>query len=82
LEEETPVPEVSTNLPGVPLKDDEEDFEVVTDEPAPDFETLAAAALENTGIHTRDCLRAAQDAAEAAGSGLPRPAPANENTAD
>jgi hypothetical protein len=64
-------------LPGVPLEEDEEDFQVVTNEPAPYFETLAAAVLENAGIDTRDCLCDAQDAAEAAGGGLPGSAPEN-----
>ena len=64
LEEEVPFQEMSSELPGVPLKEDEEDFQVVTKEPAPDFKTLAAAALENAGINTREHLHAAQDAAE------------------
>jgi hypothetical protein len=77
LEEEASFPEMSAKLPGVPLKEDEEDFQVVTKEPAPDFKTFAAAALDNAGINTRDCLRTGQDAAEGAGRGLPGSAPAN-----
>jgi hypothetical protein len=38
----------------VPLEDEEYDFQVVTDEPEPDFEELAAAALDNAGIDTLD----------------------------
>ncbi len=49
LEEEALFPEMRAELPGVPLKEDEEDFQVVTKEPALDFKTLAAAALENAG---------------------------------
>ncbi len=45
LEEEAPFPEMSAELLGVPLKEDEEDFQVVTKEPSPDFKTLAVAAL-------------------------------------
>jgi hypothetical protein len=77
LEEEAPFPEMSAVLPGVPLKEVEEGFQVVAKEPAPDFETLAVAALENAGIDMRDCLHAAQDSAEGAGGGLPGLAPAN-----
>jgi len=67
LEEEAPFPELSAQLPGVPLEcdDDDEAFEVVTDEPEPDFEDLAAAALNNANIDTGDRLRAARAAAEA-----------------
>jgi hypothetical protein len=56
LEEEAPFPELSAQLPGVPLECDEEDevFEVVTDKPEPDFDNLAAAALDNAGIDTGD----------------------------
>ncbi len=52
----------------MPLEEEEEeyDFQVVTDKPEPAFEDLAAVALANTGIDTKDCLRAARAAAEAA----------------
>jgi hypothetical protein len=38
---------------------------VVTDEPEPDFEDVPAVALNNTGIDTADCMRAARVAPEA-----------------
>ena len=52
--DEAPFPDISAELPGVPLEDEEYDFQVVTDEPEPDFEELAAAALDNAGIDTSD----------------------------
>jgi hypothetical protein len=61
-----PFPDVSAELTGVPLEEEESDFQVVTDKPEPDFENLAAAALDNTGIDTADRLRAARVAVEAA----------------
>ena len=45
--------------------EDDEAFEVVTDEPEPDFADLAAAALDNANIDTGDRLRAARVAADA-----------------
>ncbi len=56
LEEEAPFPELSAQLPGVPLECDKDDkvFEVVTDEPEPDFDNLAAAALDNASMDTGD----------------------------
>ncbi len=77
LVDEEIFPEMSAELPEVFLKEDEEDFQVETKEPAPDFEALAAAAVENAGIDTRDCLRVARDASEGAHRGLPGPAPEN-----
>jgi hypothetical protein len=71
------IPEMSAKLPGMPLEEDEEDFQVVTNKPAPDFEILAAAALENVGIDTRDCQRTTRDTTETAGGGLPGSASAN-----
>ncbi len=40
LEEEALFPEMSAKLPGVPLEEDEKDFQVVTNEPAPDIKLL------------------------------------------
>ena len=66
-EEPAPYPEVSAELPGVLLEsEDNEDFQVVTDEPSPDFEDLAAMALDNAGIIPADHLRRANLAAEQA----------------
>ena len=73
LEEEAPFPELSAQLPGVPLECDKdgEVFEVVTDEPEPDFDDLAAAALDNAGIDTGDRLHAARAAADGAAQNGP-----------
>jgi hypothetical protein len=60
LEEPAPYPDLSAELPGVLLDDEDIDLSVVTDDPEPDFAELAAAALENAGINARDRLQAAQ----------------------
>ena len=65
-----PYPDVSAELPGVLLEDEDADLQVVTDEPEPDFAEQATAALHNVGIDTSDCLQAAQQAT------LPHPGPA------
>jgi hypothetical protein len=64
-DEEAPFPDISAELPGVPLEENEYDFRVVTDKLKPDFEELAAAALANAGIDTADQLRAARVATDA-----------------
>ena len=43
-------PNVSAELPGVALKEQEHDFQTITEEPEPDFRDLAEAALHNAGI--------------------------------
>ena len=48
------------------LESEEADFSAVTDDPEPDFEQLAAAALDNAGINPQDRLHAAQAAHTAA----------------
>jgi hypothetical protein len=53
-------PDISTKIPGVELKEDEHNFQVVTDNPEPDFAALAAAALDNAGIDPHNRLHAAQ----------------------
>ena len=65
-DDKAPFPDISAELPGVPLEEEESDFQVVTDKPEPDFEDLATAALDNAGIDTVDQPRAAGVAAEAA----------------
>jgi hypothetical protein len=55
-DEEAPFPDISTELPGVSLEEDKSNFQVVTNKPEPDFEDVAAAALENAGINTVDQL--------------------------
>ncbi len=63
-EEEAPYPEISAELPGVELDEEEErDFTPVTDEPEADFRELAGAALHNAGINADDRIRAALGAA-------------------
>jgi hypothetical protein len=54
LEESAPYPDLSSDLPGVALEDEDVDLQVVTDEPEPDFAELAAAALDNVGINAND----------------------------
>ena len=48
------------------LESEEADFSAVTDDPKPDFEQLAAAALDNAGINPQDRHHAAQAAHTAA----------------
>jgi hypothetical protein len=50
----------------VELESEETDYVAVTDEPEPDFEQLAATALDNAGIDPQDRLCAAQAAVAAA----------------
>ena len=65
-EEEVAYPDIRAEPPGVELESDEADFSAVTDDLEPDFEQLAAAALDNTGINPQDRLHAAQAAHTAA----------------
>jgi hypothetical protein len=65
-EEEAAYPDISAEPPGVELELEEADFSAVTDDPEPDFEQLAAAALDNAGINPQDRLHAAQAAQTAA----------------
>jgi len=60
LEEPAPYPDLSSDLPGVALEDENVDLQVVTDEPEPDFAELAAAALDNAGLNAGECIQAAQ----------------------
>ncbi len=52
------------------LESKEVDYAAVTDEPVPNFEQLAATALNNAGIDPQDRLRAAQAAAGRTGPTL------------
>ncbi len=45
------------------LESKEVNYAAVTDEPVPNFEQLAATALNNASINPQDCLRAARAAA-------------------
>jgi hypothetical protein len=53
-------PNICAKMPGVELEEEEHNFQVVTDNPEPDFAALAAAALNNAGINPHDRLRATQ----------------------
>ena len=52
-------PDISAELPGVLLEEQEQDFQPLTDEPEPDFRDLAGDALYNAGIDTDEALRRA-----------------------
>ncbi len=65
-DKEVAYPDISTKPPGVELESVDMDYVAVTDEPEPDFEQLAATALDNAGINPQDCFRTAQAAAAAA----------------
>ena len=68
LEEEAQFLDVSAEIPGVPLEEEEEEHQVFTDKLEPGFEELAAAALDNVEIGAEACMcdaRAATYAAEA-----------------
>jgi hypothetical protein len=61
IEEEMAVyPDISAVHPGVDLEEDEQEYQMVADEPEPDFGDLTGAALHNTGINTEDMLCAAR----------------------
>ena len=68
-EEEAIYPDVSAELPGVVLEEEERDCTPVTDEPEPDFRDLAGAALHNAGIDADQRIRAALAAGDAAPAG-------------
>jgi hypothetical protein len=53
-------PDISAELPGVLLEEQEQDFQPLTDDPEPDFRDLAGDALYNAGIDTDEAFRRAQ----------------------
>ncbi len=53
-------PAISAKMPGVELEEEEHNFQVVMDNPEPDFAALTAAALDNAGIDPHDRLHATQ----------------------
>jgi hypothetical protein len=53
-------PDISVELPGVDLEEDEQEYQMVMDKPKPDFWDLAGAALHNAGINAQDMLCAAR----------------------
>ena len=54
-------PDISAELPGVELEEDERDFQTVTVEPEPEFHKLAGAALHNAGIDAAGAIRRARE---------------------
>jgi hypothetical protein len=58
-EEPAAYPDVSVDLLGVELKYKDEDFQVMTNEPVPDFTELAAMALDNAGTNPNKRLHLA-----------------------
>ena len=52
-------PDISAELPGVPLEEHEQDFQTIMDNPPPDFQDLAGDALYNAGIDANEALRRA-----------------------
>jgi hypothetical protein len=63
-EEEAVYPDITAELPGVPLEEEVVDHQAVTDKDEPNFRVLAARALDNANINPAAHLRAAR-AAEA-----------------
>jgi hypothetical protein len=51
-------PDISAELPGVELDEEERGFQMILDEPEPDFRGMAAAALHNTGIDGNETIQA------------------------
>jgi hypothetical protein len=76
LEEEEPVayPDISAELRGVELESEEEDFQVLTDKPEPDFADLAATVLENAGIDPNECICQVREATADGALGVRLPA--------
>jgi hypothetical protein len=63
-EEEAVYPDITAELPGVPLEEEVVDHRAVMDKDEPNFRVLAARALDNTNIDSAAHLQAAR-AAEA-----------------
>jgi hypothetical protein len=60
-EETAPYPDISAEPPGVELELDKYDFQLITDNPEPDFCELVAVALDNAGINPTERIQAAWD---------------------
>jgi hypothetical protein len=56
--EATPYPDISAELPGVELEEEEREFQTILDKPEPDFRDMAAAALHNAGIEGNETIQA------------------------
>jgi hypothetical protein len=52
-------PDINAELPGVTLKEQEREFQTITEEPEPEFRDFADAALHNAGINADEALRRA-----------------------
>jgi hypothetical protein len=52
-------PDISAELPGVALEEQEREFQTITEEPEPEFQDFAEAALHNAGIDADEALRRA-----------------------
>ncbi len=52
-------PDISAELPGVALEEQERKFQTITEEPEPEFRDFADAALHNSGIDADKALRRA-----------------------
>jgi hypothetical protein len=61
-EEEAVYPDITAELPGVPLEEEVVDHWTVTDEDEPNFRVLAARALDNANINPAAHLWAAHTA--------------------
>ena len=81
VEETAPCPDISAEPPGVELESEESNFQLITDDPEPDFCELAAAALDNAGINPTKRIQVVWDHVTAivAKSAGPRLAEADEN---
>jgi hypothetical protein len=66
LVEAAPYPDISAELPGVELGEEEQEFHTILDEPEPDFQDMAAAALHNAGIDGDNTIQAGRARALAA----------------
>ena len=64
--EDAPYPDISAELPGVELDEEEREFLTILDEPEPDFCDMTAAALHNAGIDGDTTIRAGRARALAA----------------
>ncbi len=60
-DEEAIYPDISAELPGVTLEGEEGPTHAVIEEEQPDFQDLAAGALENAGIDTEERIQAANN---------------------
>ena len=58
--EANPYPNISAELPGVELEEEERRFQMILDKPEPDFWDMATAALHNAGIDGNETIQAGQ----------------------